>query len=97
VGREREPVTLASRQRQGVGAKQLSKTERNLLLLGARELVKQIRHSVDHWPLVIFTEDRKIEHLQEPSPVKQGSRITVNWPVCACSKLDQAKLSVSAF
>jgi hypothetical protein len=34
------------------------RTSRLLDFCSERELVKQIRHSVDHWPLVIFTEDR---------------------------------------
>jgi DNA topoisomerase VI subunit B len=33
----------------------------------------------------------KIEHLQDPSVVKTGTSVTVNWPASACSILDSAK------
>jgi Histidine kinase-, DNA gyrase B-, and HSP90-like ATPase len=45
---------------------------------------------------IIFKVDQvrqepKIDHLQGASPVTSGTRITVNWPVCACSKLEEAR------
>jgi DNA topoisomerase VI subunit B len=36
-------------------------------------------------------QEPKIEHIREPSSIKNGARVTVRWPVCASSKLDQAK------
>ena len=36
-------------------------------------------------------QEPKIDHIRERSSVKKGTKITVRWPVCACSKLDEAK------
>jgi hypothetical protein len=36
-------------------------------------------------------QEPKTEHIREPSSIKKGTRVTVRWPVCASSKLDQAK------
>ena len=36
-------------------------------------------------------QEPKVEHLQGQSPVRTGTRITVRWPVCASSRVDQAK------
>jgi DNA topoisomerase VI subunit B len=49
-------------------------------------VVHRINFKVDH-----VRQRPKIDHIREPSLVKNGTRITVRWPVCACSKLDQAK------
>jgi DNA topoisomerase VI subunit B len=45
---------------------------------------------------IIFQVDHvrqqpKIDHIRKTSSVKNGTRITVRWPVCACSKLRDAK------
>ena len=36
-------------------------------------------------------QEPRIEHAEEPSEVKIGTRVTVFWPACACSELDDAK------
>src|SRR4029077_16270095 len=36
-------------------------------------------------------QEPKITHIRDVSTVRKGTRITVRWPLCACSKLDQAK------
>ena len=36
-------------------------------------------------------QEPKIDHVRERSSVRNGTRITVRWPVCACSKLAEAK------
>ena len=47
----------------------------------------EITFKVDH-----VRHQPKIDHVCAGSDVKTGTRITVRWPVCASSKLDQAKL-----
>jgi hypothetical protein len=32
----------------------------------------------------------RVDHVREPSSVRNGTRIVVQWPVCASSKLDRA-------
>jgi DNA topoisomerase VI subunit B len=46
----------------------------------------RISFKVDH-----VRQEPKIDHIRERSSVRKGTRITVRWPVCACSKLDQAR------
>ena len=36
-------------------------------------------------------QEPKIDHIRESSSVKRGTKITVRWPLCACSKLGEAK------
>jgi hypothetical protein len=51
--------------------------------LGARH---EITFKVDH-----IRQEPRIDHLCENSNVKIGTRVTVHWPVCACSKLEEAR------
>src|SRR6516164_8104154 len=46
----------------------------------------EIQFKVDH-----IRHEPKIDHVCSISDVKTGTRIMVRWPVCACSKLDEAK------
>jgi hypothetical protein len=46
----------------------------------------EITFKVDH-----IRHEPKIDRVCSNSDVKTGTRITVRWPVCACSKLDEAK------
>src|SRR6516225_6762973 len=46
----------------------------------------EITFKVDH-----IRHEPKIDHVCSSSNVKIGARIKVRWPVCACSKLDEAK------
>jgi hypothetical protein len=46
----------------------------------------EITFKVDH-----IRHEPKIDHVCSGSDVKTGTRITVRWPVCACSKLAEAK------
>jgi DNA topoisomerase VI subunit B len=46
----------------------------------------KITFKVDH-----VRQEPKIDHVCQHSSVKNGTRITVRWPVCACSKLDEEK------
>jgi hypothetical protein len=46
----------------------------------------EITFKVDH-----IRQEPKIDHVCSSSNVKTGTRITVRWPVCACSKLHEAK------
>src|SRR5260370_1165668 len=55
-------------------------------LIESHGVAHQINFKVDH-----VRQRPKIDHIREPSLVRNGTRITVRWPVCACSKLDQAK------
>jgi DNA topoisomerase VI subunit B len=50
---------------------------------GARH---EITFKVDH-----VRNKPKVDHVCSGSDVKIGTRVTVRWPVCACSKLDEAK------
>ena len=36
-------------------------------------------------------QEPRVDHVREPSSVRNGTRIAVQWPVCASSKLDQAE------
>jgi DNA topoisomerase VI subunit B len=46
----------------------------------------RISFKVDH-----VRQEPKIDHIRERSSVRKGTRIAVRWPVCACSKLGQAR------
>jgi DNA topoisomerase VI subunit B len=46
----------------------------------------RINFKVDH-----VRQEPKIDHIRERSSVKNGTRITMKWPVCACSQLDQIR------
>jgi DNA topoisomerase VI subunit B len=46
----------------------------------------EITFKVDH-----IRHEPKVDHVCSSSDVKTGTRVTVRWPVCACSKLDEAK------
>jgi hypothetical protein len=45
-----------------------------------------ITFKVDH-----IRQQPKIEHVRDASSVRNGTKVTVRWPVCACSKLAQAR------
>jgi DNA topoisomerase VI subunit B len=45
-----------------------------------------ITFKVDH-----IRHEPKVDYVCSSADVKTGTRITVRWPVCACSKLDEAK------
>lgn len=51
-------------------------------LIESRGIAHHITFRVDQ-----VRQDAKIDHIQEPSSVETGTRITVKWPVCASSKL----------
>jgi hypothetical protein len=55
-------------------------------LIESRGIAHRITFRVDQ-----VRQEPKIDHVQEPSSVRNGTKITVRWPVCACSKLDEAK------
>lgn len=55
-------------------------------LIESRGTLHRITFKVDR-----VRQEPKIEHIRESSNVKNGTRITVQWPVCACSKLTEAK------
>jgi DNA topoisomerase VI subunit B len=55
-------------------------------LIESRKVAHRVTFKVDH-----VRHEPKIDHVREASPVKTGTRITVRWPVCACSKLRKAK------
>ena len=46
----------------------------------------EITFRVDH-----IRHEPKVNHVCSSSDVKTGTRITVRWPVCACSTLDEAR------
>ena len=46
----------------------------------------EITFKVDH-----IRHEPKVDHVCSSADVKTGTRITVRWPVCACSKLDEAR------
>jgi DNA topoisomerase VI subunit B len=45
-----------------------------------------ITFKVDH-----VRQQPKIEHVRDDSPVRNGTKVTVHWPACACSKLGGAR------
>ena len=49
-------------------------------LIESRGVAHRICFQVDQ-----VRQEPKTEHFREPSPVKIGTRVTVSWPVCACS------------
>ena len=55
-------------------------------LIESRGTAHRITFKVNH-----IRHEPHIEHIRENSTVKKGTRITVRWPVCACSKLTEAK------
>jgi hypothetical protein len=55
-------------------------------VIESRETAHSIVFGVDH-----VRQEPKISHVCERSDVKNGSRITVRWPRCACSKLREVK------
>jgi DNA topoisomerase VI subunit B len=55
-------------------------------LIESRKVAHRITFKVDH-----VRQQPKIDHVRETSSVRNGTRITVRWPVCACSKLRDAK------
>jgi hypothetical protein len=55
-------------------------------VIESRGVKHEITFRVDH-----IRHEPKIDHVCSSSDVKNGTRITVRWPVCACSKLDEAK------
>jgi DNA topoisomerase VI subunit B len=55
-------------------------------VIESRGIAHRITFRVDQ-----VRQEPKIDHVQEPSSVKNGTRITVRWPVCACSKLGFVK------
>jgi len=52
----------------------------------SRGMAHQITFKVDQ-----IRQEPKLDRAQGPSPVRSGTRITVGWPVCASSKLDEAR------
>lgn len=56
-------------------------------LIESHGTAHRITFKVDH-----VRQQPKIDHVCESSSVRNGTRITVRWPVCACSKLTQAKV-----
>ena len=64
----------------------LDGTKGETTLIESRGVAHSISFQVDQ-----VRQEPKVEYFQQPSPVKIGTRVTVSWPVCACSKLDQAK------
>jgi DNA topoisomerase VI subunit B len=55
-------------------------------VIESRGTKHEITFKVDH-----IRHEPKIDHVCSSTDVKTGTRITVRWPVCACSKLDEAK------
>jgi DNA topoisomerase VI subunit B len=55
-------------------------------LIESRGTAHRISFTVDQ-----VRQEPKIRHIRDVSLVRKGTRITVRWPLCACSKLDQAK------
>jgi DNA topoisomerase VI subunit B len=55
-------------------------------LIESRGIAHRISFKVDH-----VRHEPKIDHVRESSSVRNGTRITVRWPVCAGSKLRNAK------
>jgi hypothetical protein len=55
-------------------------------LIESQAVAHRITFKVDH-----IRHEPKVDHIRETSNVKTGTRITVWWPVCACSKLRDAK------
>jgi DNA topoisomerase VI subunit B len=55
-------------------------------LIESRGTAHRISFKVDQ-----VRQEPKITHIRDVSSVRKGTRITVRWPLCACSKLDQAK------
>ncbi len=55
-------------------------------IIESRGIAHHINFRVDQ-----VRQEPKIDHVREGSDVKNGTRVSVRWPVCACSKLDQAK------
>jgi DNA topoisomerase VI subunit B len=55
-------------------------------LIESRGTAHRISFKVDQ-----VRQEPKIKHIRDVSTVRKGTRITVRWPLCACSKLDQAK------
>ena len=55
-------------------------------LIESRGTAHRISFKVDQ-----VRQEPKITHIRDVSTVRKGTRITVRWPLCACSKLDQAK------
>jgi DNA topoisomerase VI subunit B len=55
-------------------------------IIESRGIAHHINFRVDQ-----VRQEPKVDHVREGSNVKNGTRVSVRWPVCACSKLDQAK------
>jgi DNA topoisomerase VI subunit B len=55
-------------------------------MVESQRVAHRITFKVDH-----VRQQPKIDHVRETSSVRNGTRITVRWPVCACSKLRDAK------
>ena len=55
-------------------------------LIESRKAAHRITFKADH-----VRQQPKIDHVRDRSNVKTGTRITVRWPRCACSKLVKAK------
>ncbi len=55
-------------------------------LIESRGTAHRISFKVDQ-----VRQEPKITHIRDVSTVRKGTRITVRWPLYACSKLDQAK------
>jgi DNA topoisomerase VI subunit B len=55
-------------------------------IIESRGTAHRIRFKVDQ-----VRQEPKVDHIREDSSVRTGTRITVCWPVCASSKLEQAK------
>ena len=55
-------------------------------LIESRGTAHRISFKVDQ-----VRQEPKIRYIRDVSTVRKGTRITVRWPLCACSKLDQAK------
>jgi DNA topoisomerase VI subunit B len=55
-------------------------------LIESQGATHRINFKVDH-----MRQEPKIDHFRERSSVKNGTRITVRWPLCACSQLSQTR------
>src|SRR5262249_41693418 len=55
-------------------------------VIESRRTWHEITFKVDH-----IRHEPKVDHVCSISDVKTGTRITVRWPVCACSKMDETK------
>ena len=55
-------------------------------VIEAQGVKHTVTFKVDH-----VRQQPKIEHVREASSVKNGTKLTVRWPVCACSKLVEAR------